>query len=69
MAAIIGAYLLLVLEKLGSRDRAYLLGNAAGAALILVSLAYEFNLSAALVESFWLAVSLLGLWKSRRAEG
>ena len=55
VAAIVGAYLALTLEKLAST----------GAAAILVSLAYEFNLSAALVESFWLVVSLVGLWRSR----
>ncbi len=32
-----------------------------GPALVLVSLRYDFNQSAALVESFWLVISLLGL--------
>jgi hypothetical protein len=35
--------------------------NAIGAALVLVSLYFDFNLSAALVESFWLVISILGL--------
>lgn len=38
--------------------------NAAGAALVLVSLAFEFNLAAALIEGFWLATSLWGLARS-----
>jgi hypothetical protein len=32
-----------------------------GAALVLVSLYFEFNFSAFLIESFWLAISILGL--------
>ena len=64
VAAIVGAYLLLTLEKLSSRGRLYPAANAVGAALILLSLAYDFNLSAALVEGFWLVVSLIGLARS-----
>jgi len=48
----IAAYLLLTLDKLSSRHPAYPLANALGAALILVSLASDFNLGAAIVEGF-----------------
>lgn len=61
VSAIIVSYLLLVLGKLGSGSLVYGLSNAVGAALILVSLRYDFNFSAALVESFWLLVSLIGI--------
>lgn len=67
VVAIVASYLLLTLGKLTAQGRAYPLANAVGAALILVSLAYDFNLSAALVEGFWLVVSLVGLWRSRAA--
>lgn len=63
----VGAYLLLTLERLPSGGRAYPLANAVGATLILVSLAFDFNLSAALVEGFWLVVCLIGLARSRSA--
>ncbi len=33
---------------------------------ILVSLYFEFNLSAALMEGVWLLVSLYGLWRALR---
>ena len=35
--------------------------NLVGAALILLSLAYDFNLSAVLMESAWALVALIGL--------
>ena len=57
------AYLLLQLEKLSSTAVSYLLLNAAGAVLVIVSLTFHFNLSAFLMEVFWLLISLFGLSK------
>jgi hypothetical protein len=56
-------YLLLQMGKLRISDLSYSLTNAVGAVLVLVSLLYSFNLSAFLVESFWLLISLFGLIK------
>ena len=53
-------YLLLQMEKLKAQSPAYSLSNALGALLILVSLSHEFNLSAFVIESVWLLVSLYG---------
>src|SRR5262245_57359488 len=61
---IVVAYLLLQLDKLPSSSPRYSLLNAAGAALIMVSLVFKFNLSAFIVEAFWFLISLLGLWRS-----
>jgi hypothetical protein len=61
---IVGTYLLLQLGKIGAKELRYSLVNAVGAALVLVSLYSEFNLSAALIEGFWLAISIFGLAKS-----
>ena len=58
------AYLLLQLDKLASSSITYLLLNAAGAVLVMVSLVFRFNLSAFLMEAFWLLISLFGLAKS-----
>jgi hypothetical protein len=63
VAMMVGAYLLLQLGKLKITDVSYSLINAVGAALVLISLLYSFNLSAFLVESFWLLISLFGLIK------
>ncbi|HYE71988.1 MAG TPA: hypothetical protein VEF04_01605 [Blastocatellia bacterium] len=54
-------YLLLQLNKLESRDLAYSLLNALGAGLIAVSLLYAFNLSAFIIELFWILISLIGI--------
>jgi hypothetical protein len=64
---IVGAYFLLQVERVASNSVPYLSANAVGAALILLSLAYEFNLSAALMEVFWLAISVLGFARRMRA--
>ena len=61
---IIVAYLLLQLDRLPSSSPSYSLLNAVGALLIIVSLFFRFNLSAFLVEAFWLVISLFGLTKS-----
>ena len=61
---IIIAYLLLQLDKLPSSSPSYSLLNAAGALLIIVSLIFKFNLSAFVVEVFWLLISLFGLTRS-----
>ncbi len=58
------AYLLLQLDKLASSSITYLLLNAAGAVLVMISLVVRFNLSAFLMEAFWLLISLFGLAKS-----
>ena len=57
------AYLLLQLEKLSSSAVSYLLLNTVGALMVIVSLTFRFNLSAFLMEAFWLLISLFGLAK------
>lgn len=57
------AYLLLQLEKLSSSATSYLLLNAVGAVMVIISLTSHFNLSAFLMEAFWLLISLYGLAK------
>lgn len=60
---IILTYTLLQIEKIRSEHLLYSLLNAAGAALILVSLYYTFNLPSFIVEFFWLLISLFGIGK------
>ena len=55
------SYFLLQMERLSGSDLAYSAANGLGAALILISLVVDFNLSAFIVEAFWLAISLLGI--------
>ncbi len=64
VAVIIGTYVLLQAEKLSSDSLAYSLLNAIGASLIIVSLYFNFNFPAFIVEFFWLLISLFGIGKS-----
>jgi hypothetical protein len=57
------AYLMLQLNKLSSAGLAYSLLNAIGASLIIVSLLFDFNLSALLMEVFWVLISLVGIYR------
>lgn len=63
---IVVLYAMLQLERIDPGRPAFSILNALGAVLILISLTYEFNFSAALIESIWLVVSLYGLWKALR---
>ena len=56
-------YLLLQLNKIRSDDPKYSLLNAAGASLIVVSLLVNFNLSALLMEVFWVLISFVGIYR------
>ena len=56
-------YLLLQLNRIKSNSLIYSSLNALGAMLIIISLIFEFNLSAFIIESFWLIISLYGIIK------
>jgi multidrug transporter EmrE-like cation transporter len=56
-------YLMLQLNKLRSDGLAYSLLNAIGASLIVVSLVVNFNLSALLMEVFWVLISCVGIYR------
>ena len=66
---LIFTYLMLQLNKLSSDGLAYSLLNAIGAGLIVVSLLYDFNLSALLMEVFWVLISLVGIYRYFRLKG
>jgi hypothetical protein len=55
------AYLLLQLQKISSSAVSYLALNVIGAVMVIISLTVRFNLSAFLMEGFWLLISLYGL--------
>ncbi|PHO11343.1 hypothetical protein CPG38_13610 [Malaciobacter marinus] len=57
-------YLSLQTDKISSNSLIYSLLNALGALLILISLYFQFNLSAFIIEFFWLVISLYGLYKN-----
>ena len=56
-------YLLLQLNRLASSGLTYSLFNAIGSSLIVVSLVSNFNLSAFVIEVFWILISLVGVYR------
>jgi hypothetical protein len=66
VAVILGTYFALQLERIDAKSISYSALNALGAGSITVSLLFEFNLSAFVVEAAWVAVSLYGLVRAVR---
>jgi putative Ca2+/H+ antiporter (TMEM165/GDT1 family) len=64
---IIGSYLALQLGRLASTDLSYSTLNAIGASLLVVSLLFAYNLSALIVEGFWVVISVVGIIRNIRA--
>jgi hypothetical protein len=66
---ILGSYFLLQIGRLSPRDLSYSVLNGVGAAFLVVSLLFDFNLSALIVESFWALISAVGIvrWLRGRA--
>lgn len=56
-------YLMLQLNRLSPAGLAYSVLNAVGAGLIVVSLLFDFNLSALVIEVFWVLISLIGIYR------
>ena len=67
VSILLATYLALQLKRIDSADLSYSIWNGLGAALILVSLTQSFNLSAFLIESSWLLISLIGVVTAIRA--
>lgn len=66
VAIILLAYLLVQTGRLDARGLWYSAVNAAGAGLIVISLAIDFNLSAFIVEASWTLISLYGIARTLR---
>ncbi len=67
VALIVGTYGLMQLRRLEATGLTYSALNAIGALLVVVSLVYEFNASAMIVEVFWFAISALGVGRGLMA--
>ncbi len=61
VALMLLAYLLLQIGRLTGDDIVFSVLNGVGATMVLVSLSEEFNLSAFIMEAFWLLISVYGL--------
>lgn len=60
-------YFLLQLGRLDSRHFIYSFLNFTGALLIFISLLFDWNLAAGLIELFWMLISIFGIVKVYRA--
>ncbi len=65
-ALVVGTYFLLQLNKLDPKGLAYNIWNLVGAILLLISLLVHFNLASFVIELFWIAASLVGLYNYYR---
>ena len=61
---VLGAYLLLQIDKLSQNSITYSLLNLIGSVLILISLLYTWNLASFVIEIAWLLISVFGLGKA-----
>ena len=60
------AYFMLQLNRINNHSLTFSLMNACGAFLILVSLYFDFNLSAFVIEFCWLLISLYCIYRRIR---
>ena len=65
---VVGAFFLLQLNKASATGLVYNMMNLTGAILLLISLCYNFNLASFVIEIFWIAASLIGLYKYIKAK-
>ncbi len=69
-ALVVGTYFLMQLNKLDPKGLRFNLLNLCGATFLLISLLVHFNLASFIIEVFWIAASLIGIynyWRSKRA--
>lgn len=64
---VVGAFFLLQLNKVNPKGLLYNLMNLTGAIFLLFSLCINFNLASFVIELFWIAASLIGLWQYFKA--
>lgn len=72
VALVLIAYYLLQIGRLDPHGFAYSVVNLAGAGLITVSLLFEFNFAAFVIEICWIAISAMGIaraWRKVRTHG
>ncbi|MEX0367259.1 MAG: hypothetical protein AB3N22_14380 [Ruegeria sp.] len=64
---VVAAYFATQMRIMNSEDLAFPVLNLLGSVLIVYSLLQNFNLASMLIESFWIAISLLGIVQHVRA--
>ncbi len=54
-------YTLLTLHRVTSQSKTYFVLNLAAASLVLIGLTQSFNLASALIQTFWIAISIAAI--------
>ena len=62
-AMVVAVFYLLQLGRVDPKGLSYNIINLIGAALLLFSLCFNFNLASFVIEIFWIGASLIGLWR------
>lgn len=60
---VLGAYMMLQMERLASSSFIYSVLNFVGGLMIMFSLANAWNFSAVFIEIAWIAISLYGIYR------
>lgn len=60
---IITTYFLLQIDKIDSKSFSYSILNIVGSFFIIISLNKDWNLSAFIIEFFWIIISVYGIYK------
>ena len=68
MCCFLLAYLLLQKGRMKPNGYDYLFMNLAGAVLILISLLWDWNLSAFLLELAWFIITSYGIWQRHKQD-
>lgn len=63
---ILVTYYLLQTRKMDARNVWYSILNIVGSVFILYSLWFDWNLGAVLMESFWIVISIVGIFTSKK---
>ena len=65
---VVAAYFATQIRYINSEDLLFPVANLGGSLLIAYSLIFSFNLASALMEIFWIAISILGIVQAFRAK-
>ena len=66
---VVGSYFLMQINKLDPKGVRFNVINLLGAIFLLLSLLVHFNLASLIIEIFWIAASLIGIynyWRDKR---
>lgn len=66
-ALVVGAYLLIQIDRMDPKGLIFSVCNLIGAILLLISLSVHFNLPSVVIEIFWIGASLAGLYRIYKA--